>query len=191
MKVLVIDNYDSFTYNLVQMLGGLGVDFEVFRNDHPLLNGRLEGFDAILISPGPSRPENAGFTLKVVKENAGRIPILGVCLGHQALGLAFGAKVKRAKRILHGKVSPIYHNQGGIFKGLPSPFLACRYHSLILEELPEELEATAHDDIGEVMGIAHRRYPIFGVQFHPEAYLTECGKELLQNFLQMAEEAKR
>lgn len=191
MKLLVIDNYDSFTYNLVQMLGSFGVDFNVLRNDHPLLNGELQGFDAIVISPGPSRPENAGFTLKVVKEKAGKIPILGVCLGHQALGLAFGAKVKRAKRILHGKVSPIYHNQGGIFKGLPSPFLACRYHSLILEDIPEELEVTAHDDIGEVMGIAHKRYPLFGVQFHPEAYLTQCGKELLQNFLQIAEEAKR
>lgn len=191
MKVLVIDNYDSFTYNLVQMLGSLGVKLEVLRNDHPLLNGGIDGFDAILISPGPSRPENAGFTLKVVKENAGKVPMLGVCLGHQAIGLAFGARVKRAKRILHGKVSPIYHNQCGIFEGLPSPFLACRYHSLILEELPEELEAIAYDDIGEVMGIAHRRYPLFGVQFHPEAYLTQWGKELLQNFLQIAEEDKR
>ncbi len=191
MRVLVIDNYDSFTYNLVQMLGSLGVELEVLRNDHPLLNTGFEGFDALLISPGPSRPENAGFTLKVIRENLGRIPMLGVCLGHQALGLALGAKVKRAKRVLHGKVSPIYHNQRGIFQGLPSPFLACRYHSLVLEELPEELETVAYDEVGEVMGIAHIQYPVFGVQFHPEAYLTQWGKELLRNFLQIAKEGKR
>lgn len=190
MKVLVIDNYDSFTYNLVQMLGSLGVKVQTLRNDHPLLGRRLEGFDALFISPGPSRPEKAGFTLKAIEENAERLPIFGICLGHQALGLVFGAKLKRAKRILHGKVSPIYHNGTGIFQGLPSPFSACRYHSLVLEELPQDLEATAYDDMGEIMAIVHRRFPLFGVQFHPEAYLTEKGKELLGNFLKIAREAR-
>lgn len=188
MKVLVVDNYDSFTYNLVHLLGTLGVEVTVLRNDHPGLLGDLTPYQAILISPGPSRPENAGFTLEVIKREYRRLPILGVCLGHQALGLAFGAKVERAKRVLHGKTSPIYHKGKGIFEGIPSPFVACRYHSLVLRDLPPTFEVTAEDDWGEVMGIQHRHYPLFGVQFHPEAYLTQWGRELLMNFLRMVEE---
>ncbi|RLA85688.1 MAG: anthranilate/aminodeoxychorismate synthase component II [Deltaproteobacteria bacterium] len=190
MRVLVIDNYDSFTYNLVHLLGTLGVGIKVVRNDHPLLRMDLADFGAILISPGPSRPERAGLTLDVIRCHRD-IPILGVCLGHQAIARAFGAKIERAKRILHGKTSPIYHKQEGIFQGIPSPFVACRYHSLIVRDLPEDLEVTALDEKGEIMAIAHRSHPLFGVQFHPEAYLTQWGKEILSNFLLIAQGVKR
>jgi len=185
MKVLVVDNYDSFTYNLVHLLGELGIESEVLRNDDPNLLKDPSGFQAIVISPGPSRPEKAGFTLSLIKRNFRKIPILGICLGHQAIGLFFGAKVKRAKRILHGKSSLIFHSGRSIFEGIPSPFSACRYHSLILEEVPSELEIIAWDEVGEIMGIAHTKYPIFGLQFHPEAYLSQYGKEILENFLKI------
>jgi len=190
MKVLVVDNYDSFTYNLVHLLGSLGVEVKVLRNDHPALLEDLSPYDALVISPGPSRPENAGLTLEVIRRNYRRLPILGVCLGHQALGYAFGGKVERAKRVLHGKTSPIHHTGEGVFRGIPSPFTACRYHSLILGDLPEVFLITARDDWGEVMGIEHKGYPLFGVQFHPEAYLTQWGRELLGNFLQIAREVR-
>jgi len=185
MRVLVVDNYDSFTYNLVPLLGELGIESEVIRNDDPNLLKDPSGFQAIVISPGPSRPEKAGFTLSLIERNFRKIPILGICLGHQAIGLFFGAKVKRAKRILHGKTSLIFHLGKGIFKGIPSPFSACRYHSLILDEVPSELEIIPWDELGEIMGIAHTKYPVFGLQFHPEAYLSQYGKELLKNFLKI------
>ncbi len=191
MRVLLIDNYDSFTYNLVHLLGTLGAKVKVLRNDHPGLLGDLSPFDALLISPGPSRPENAGFTVQAIRRNYRKIPIFGVCLGHQALGFSFGGKVKRGKRILHGKTSPIYHTGEGIFQGIPSPFTACRYHSLVLQDLPDVFRVTAEDDWGEVMGIQHRHYPLFGVQFHPEAYLTQWGRELLYNFLEIAREVRK
>jgi len=191
MKVLVVDNYDSFTYNLVHLLGELGIESEVLRNDDPNLLKDPSGFQAIVISPGPSRPEKAGFTLSLIKRNFRKIPILGICLGHQAIGLFFGAKVKRAKRILHGKSSLIFHSGRSIFEGIPSPFSACRYHSLILDELPSELEVLAWDEIGEVMGIAHTKYPIFGLQFHPEAYLSQYGREIMENFLRISKGEKR
>jgi anthranilate synthase/aminodeoxychorismate synthase-like glutamine amidotransferase len=190
MRVLVVDNYDSFTYNLVHLLGELGVESEVLRNDDPTLLKEPFGFQAIVISPGPSRPEKAGFTLKVIERNFQKLPIIGICLGHQAIGVFFGGKVKRAKRILHGKTSPIFHLGKGIFKGVPSPFSACRYHSLVLDEVPSELEIIAWDELGEIMGIAHTKYPIFGLQFHPEAYLSEYGTKILENFLKISQGEK-
>ncbi len=192
MKVLVIDNYDSFTYNLVHLLGILGAETQVVRNDHPLLDESLEGFQALVVSPGPCTPEKAGKSLEVIGREKERLPILGVCLGHQCLAQVLGGRVVRAKRLLHGKVSPIIHNGEGIFQGLPSPFTACRYHSLIVDEggLPPELEVTARDDEGEVMAVAHRSLPLFGVQFHPEAYITHMGRELVKNFLEIVGEVQ-
>jgi len=191
MKVLVIDNYDSFTFNLVHLMEELGASTTVVRNDHPLLSRDLSGFQALVISPGPCTPKEAGKSLEVIQKYKDRLPILGVCLGHQCLAYAMGGKVTRGKRILHGKVSPIFHQGEGIFEGLPSPFTACRYHSLVVEDLPCQLKVTAQDEEGEVMAIAHESLSIFGVQFHPEAYLTQYGRELLTNFLRIAAEVRR
>jgi anthranilate synthase/aminodeoxychorismate synthase-like glutamine amidotransferase len=183
--IAVIDNYDSFTYNLVQYLGELGAEVCVFRND-ALTVEELETLapSHIVISPGPGRPSDAGISIDVIRQHGPRRPVLGVCLGHQCIGEAFGGMVVRAPRLMHGKTSPVYHYGGGLFQGVGSPFEATRYHSLIVSEpLPEELEATAFTKEGELMGLAHKKYPIFGVQFHPESILTAAGKTILHNFL--------
>jgi anthranilate synthase/aminodeoxychorismate synthase-like glutamine amidotransferase len=184
--VLMIDNYDSFTYNLVQYLGELGADVKVVRNDETGLE-EIEGMqpDRIVISPGPCSPNEAGVSLGVIGRLGGAVPILGVCLGHQAIGQAYGGKVVHAKTLMHGKTSPIYHAGQGVFAGLPSPFTATRYHSLAVERtsLPDCLEVTAWTEDGEIMGLRHRSLPVEGVQFHPEAILTEHGHALLGNFL--------
>ncbi|HEY9724703.1 MAG TPA: aminodeoxychorismate/anthranilate synthase component II [Oscillatoriaceae cyanobacterium] len=185
-KLLVIDNYDSFTYNLVQMLGELGAELVVRRNDAITLDeiARMAP-DGIVLSPGPGRPEDAGVTCAVLERFGAQIPVLGVCLGHQAIGLVFGGEVVRAERVMHGKTSAIAHNGEGLFAGLSAPFTAARYHSLLVrrETLPDCLEATAWTAEGEIMGLRHRRYPIVGVQFHPESVLTVEGQRLLSNFL--------
>jgi anthranilate synthase/aminodeoxychorismate synthase-like glutamine amidotransferase len=184
--ILVIDNYDSFTYNLVQYLGELGAKLEVVRNDALDADGiaRLAP-ERIVISPGPGNPDQAGVSLEVIRRLGPTTPILGVCLGHQAIGQAFGATVARARAQMHGKTSEIRHDGGGVFAGLPSPFVATRYHSLVVlaDTVPEELEVTARAEDGEIMGLRHRRHPIEGVQFHPESILTVEGKRLLGNFL--------
>jgi anthranilate synthase/aminodeoxychorismate synthase-like glutamine amidotransferase len=186
MKVLVVDNYDSFTYNIVQYLGQLGADVDVVRND-AIKSSEVEGRkpDRILISPGPCDPDKAGISLAVIRDYAGKIPILGVCLGHQSIGQAFGGKVVRAQTLKHGKTSPVFHDGSGVFGGLPSPFIATRYHSLAVERasLPSELVITAWTEDGEIMGLQHRTLPIQGVQFHPESVLTTSGMDLLRNFL--------
>ncbi|MGE6231250.1 aminodeoxychorismate/anthranilate synthase component II [Paenibacillus chitinolyticus] len=185
--ILVIDNYDSFTYNLVQYLGELGQDIVVKRNDAIDLSGIEElSPDHILISPGPCTPNEAGISLDVIRHFKGRIPILGVCLGHQAIGQAFGGDVVRAGKLMHGKTSPIYHDGKTIFEGIPSPYTATRYHSLIVrkETLPDCLEISATSDEGEIMGLRHKEYPIEGVQFHPESIITDHGLTLLRNFLE-------
>lgn len=185
--VLVIDNYDSFTYNLVQYLGELGADLVVYRNDEITLDeiSALQP-DHIVISPGPGDPSDGGISNDVIRTFGPEIPVLGVCLGHQCLGAVYGGTVSRAPRLMHGKTSPVYHNGQGLFNGVPSPFNATRYHSLIVEEpLPEELTVTAFTRDGEVMGLQHREYPVVGVQFHPESILTEHGKRILRNFLEM------
>ena len=186
--ILVIDNYDSFTYNLVQYLGELGARPKVFRNDEITIKEieRLKP-DRLLISPGPGKPADAGISEGVIRHFAGKMPILGVCLGHQAIGEVFGGKIVPAGRIMHGKTSPIYHDKKTIFKGLPNPFTATRYHSLLVDQksFPRELEISAWTREGEIMGLRHRRYKIEGVQFHPESILTEAGKQLLANFLKM------
>ncbi len=193
MRVLVIDNYDSFTYNLVHLIATLGGRVEVVRNDHPLLDASLEGFQALVVSPGPCTPGEAGKSVAVLEREMERLPVLGVCLGHQCLVAALGGDIGRARRLLHGKTSPIFHRGEGIFQGLPSPFVACRYHSLVAVEegLPRELEVVARDDDGEIMAVAHRSLPLFGVQFHPEAYITQGGRELVGNFLRIAEEVRQ
>ncbi|MCS7463178.1 aminodeoxychorismate/anthranilate synthase component II [Paenibacillus doosanensis] len=184
--ILVIDNYDSFTYNLVQYLGELGEQVEVRRNDEIDLAG-IEALkpDHILISPGPCTPNEAGISLALIEHFKGRIPILGVCLGHQSIGQAFGGEVIRAERLMHGKTSPIYHDGKTLFKGLPSPFTATRYHSLIVkrETLPDCLEISAETSEGEIMGLRHKEYAIEGVQFHPESIITDHGLTILRNFL--------
>ena len=184
--ILVIDNYDSFTYNLVQYLGELGADLRVFRNDRITLQ-EIEGLapQKILMSPGPGTPEDAGICLDMIKRFAGGIPILGVCLGHQAIGQAFGGEVVRAPYLMHGKVSQIYHDGKTLFKGLENPFTATRYHSLVVkrETLPGCLEVSAHTADGLIMGLRHRSLPVEGVQFHPESILTPVGKDLLKTFL--------
>lgn len=189
--VLVIDNYDSFTYNLVQYLRELEQPVQVVRNDERTIS-QLDalGADAIVISPGPGTPEQAGVSLDVVRHFETRLPIFGVCLGHQAIAHRFGAKVIRAPRLMHGRTSSIYHDGKGIFRGLPSPFTATRYHSLIVDSdsLPSELEITAWTDEDEVMGLRHRALPVHGVQFHPESFLSEHGHAMLSNFLQLAKE---
>ena len=181
----IIDNYDSFTYNLVQYLGELGADPQVFRNDAITIE-QLAALQAerIVISPGPGDPNDGGISNEVIRRFSGRLPILGVCLGHQCIGAVFGGVVSRAPRLMHGKTSPIYHHGQGIFDGLPSPFEATRYHSLIVDEpLPDCLEVTAFTGEGEVMALRHKQHPTFGVQFHPESILTRHGKQLLRNFM--------
>lgn len=185
-RVLVLDNYDSFVYNLVQELGELGAEPSVVRNDAVgVADIRRRRPDALLLSPGPGRPEGAGITLAVVRELAGEVPILGVCLGHQAIGQAFGAAVVPAPTLMHGKTSAVHHRGSGLYAGLPQPFVATRYHSLVVTpaSLPDELEVTATTDGGVVMGLRHRTLPVEGVQFHPESILTPLGPTLLANFL--------
>jgi anthranilate synthase component II len=185
--LLMIDNYDSFTYNLVQYFGELGEDVRVFRNDQITL-AEIAGLkpDRIVVSPGPCSPAEAGISVAAIKEFARKIPILGVCLGHQSIGAAFGGKIVHAKQLMHGKTSPIHHRDVGVFRGLPEPFTATRYHSLAIERasLPACLEVTAETDDGEIMGVRHRELAVEGVQFHPESILTQHGHALLKNFLQ-------
>jgi anthranilate synthase component 2 len=184
--VLMIDNYDSFTFNLVQYLGELGAQVRVVRNDE-LEVPQIEALapSHVVLSPGPCTPNEAGVTLAALERLAGRVPILGVCLGHQAIGQAFGGKVVRAKQVMHGKVSRIGHDGQGVFKSLPQEFVATRYHSLVVERasLPACLEVSAESEDGEIMGLRHRSLPVEGVQFHPEALLTEHGHRLLENFI--------
>jgi anthranilate synthase/aminodeoxychorismate synthase-like glutamine amidotransferase len=185
--VLVIDNYDSFTYNLVQYLGELGAEVCVRRNDQVTLDeiAALRP-ERIVISPGPGDPGDGGVSNDVIRTFGPATPVLGVCLGHQCIGHVYGGVVARAPRLMHGKTSSVYHNGQGLFNGVPSPFRATRYHSLIVEEpLPEALQVTAFTRDGEVMGVQHRKYPVAGVQFHPESILTEHGKRILHNFLNM------
>jgi para-aminobenzoate synthetase component 2 len=185
--ILVIDNYDSFTYNLVQYLGELGAEVEVRRNDRITLDEMADMKpERILISPGPCTPNEAGVSVPLITRFAGEIPIFGVCLGHQSIGAAFGGDVVRNDRIMHGKTSLIHHSGQGVFRNLPQPFEATRYHSLVIkrETMPACLEITAETAEGEIMGVRHRVYPIEGVQFHPESVLTKSGKDLLRNFLE-------
>ena len=186
--LLVIDNYDSFTYNLVQYLGELGQDIRVYRNDKITLK-EIESLkpEKIVISPGPCTPKEAGISVDLIKQFAGRIPILGVCLGHQSIGYALGGEIIHAKKLMHGKTSMINHDGKTIFKNLPNPFEATRYHSLVIEResIPDELEISAETDDGEIMGVRHKEYIIEGVQFHPESILTKAGKDLLRNFLKL------
>jgi anthranilate synthase component 2 len=184
--LLMIDNYDSFTYNLVQYFGELGEEVRVVRNDEITLEEIAAiGPERIVISPGPCSPNEAGISVPVIRELAGRVPILGVCLGHQAIGAAFGGRVVHAKTLMHGKTSPVHHEGKGVFRGLPDPLVATRYHSLAIEResLPAVLEVTARTDDGEIMGVRHRELPVEGVQFHPESILTQHGHALLRNFL--------
>ena len=187
--LLMIDNYDSFTYNLVQYLGELGADVHVHRNDAISLD-QIAAWEpeAIVISPGPCTPAEAGICVPLIQRFAGRIPILGVCLGHQAIGQAFGGRINRAQHVMHGKVSPVTHDGRGVFSGLPTPLTVTRYHSLAIDKatMPDSLEVTATSDDGEVMGVRHRELAVEGVQFHPEAILTEHGHALLKNFLDRA-----
>ena len=183
--IAVIDNYDSFTYNLVQYLGELGAELRVLRNDAISVEAlKTLSPSHIVISPGPGTPGEAGISKQVVHEMGPRCPTLGVCLGHQCIGEAFGGRVVRAGRLMHGKTSRIYHDGRGLFAGIPNPFEATRYHSLIVEQpLPSELEATAHTAAGELMGLRHRTRGIYGIQFHPESFLSSHGKRILHNFL--------
>ena len=184
--LLMIDNYDSFTYNLVQYFGELGQEVKVFRNDAITLAeiARLAP-DYLVISPGPCAPAQAGVSLAAIREFAGRIPLLGVCLGHQSIGEAFGGRIVHAQQLMHGKVSPVHHKDVGVFRGLPNPLTCTRYHSLAIEResLPNCLEVTAWTEDGEIMGVRHKTLPVEGVQFHPESILTERGHDLLSNFL--------
>ena len=192
--ILMIDNYDSFTYNLVQYLGQLGEEVAVYRNDEITLD-EIEAMnpEAIFLSPGPCSPEQAGITVDVVRRFHRSVPLMGVCLGHQAIGHAFGGCVVRAGRIMHGKTSPILNDGRTIFKGLPSPFPAGRYHSLIVEResLPDCLEVSAETEEGEIMGLRHRTLPVEGIQFHPESILTPGGKRIIRNFLQLIDRKER
>ncbi len=189
--LLIIDNYDSFTYNLVQYLGELGAEIEVYRNDQITVDeiaARHPG--QIVISPGPGDPDDAGISKEVIRQLGPHIPTLGVCLGHQCMGEVFGGKVVRAPRLMHGKTSPVYHYGGGLFTGIPTPFEATRYHSLIVEDpLPDCLEITAFTKEGEMMALRHKTLPIYGVQFHPESILTTHGKQILKNFLTIKQPA--
>lgn len=184
--IVMIDNYDSFTYNLVQYLNELGGKVQVYRNDE-IACDEIEALNPefLIFSPGPCTPDKAGVTLDAIRRFAGVIPILGVCLGHQAIGQAFGGRVVRADRLMHGKTSPIHHGGQSIFRDIPSPFTAARYHSLVVDRshLPDCLEVSAWSDEGEVMGLRHRNYPVEGVQFHPESIMTQYGHRVLQNFL--------
>ena len=192
--LLMLDNYDSFTYNLVQYFGELGEDVRVYRNDQITIE-EIEALkpDHICVSPGPCSPAEAGISVALIKHFAGRIPILGVCLGHQSIGAAFGGKIVRAKEIMHGKTSLVTHRGTDVFRGLPSPFTVIRYHSLAIEResLPDCLEITAETADGEIMGVRHKTLPIYGVQFHPESILSEHGHDMLRNFLTMDQADKR
>ena len=187
--LVMIDNYDSFTYNLVQYLGELEQEVLVFRNDEVSLD-EIAALDPahIVISPGPCTPSEAGISVPLIRRFAGEIPILGVCLGHQSIGQAFGGKIVHAKRVMHGKVSLIHHRGEGVFKDLSEAFEATRYHSLVIEResLPDALAVTAWTDDGEIMGVRHKSFPVHGVQFHPESILSQCGHELLRNFLKVS-----
>lgn len=184
--ILLVDNYDSFTYNLYQYLAELGAKVQVKRNDAVDVDGIVDSYEAVVLSPGPGRPADAGVTPHIVRELSGQLPILGVCLGHQAIGEVFGGKIVRAPRLMHGKTSMINHNGRGLFTGVPDPFEATRYHSLVVEPetCPESLEITARSDDGVIMGLRHKQHPTVGVQFHPESILTREGKSLLKNFLE-------
>ncbi|MEI7816129.1 MAG: aminodeoxychorismate/anthranilate synthase component II [Desulfuromonadales bacterium] len=188
--LLMIDNYDSFTFNIVQYFGQLGEEVQVHRNDKITLQ-QIEDLrpERLVISPGPCSPEEAGISVAAIKYFAGKIPILGVCLGHQSIGYAFGGTVQRSAHLMHGKTSPIFHNEQELFFGMPNPFLATRYHSLIVDRpsLPDCLEVTAWVENGEIMGLRHKELPIWGVQFHPESILTEGGMDLFKNFLTISE----
>ena len=184
--LLILDNYDSFTYNIVQYFGELGAEMKIFRNDALTVDEvKKLAPDRICISPGPCTPNEAGISLDLIRELGATTPILGVCLGHQSIGQVYGGDVVRADRLMHGKTSPIHHNSTSVFKGLPSPFEATRYHSLIVkrETLPDCLEITAWTEEGEIMGLRHKEHPVHGVQFHPESILTENGKQMLETFL--------
>lgn len=186
--LILIDNYDSFTYNLYQYLSELGQEVVVHRNDK-ITVAEVEALqpERVVISPGPCTPDEAGISMALIKHMAGKVPVLGVCLGHQSLGQVFGGKVVRAGRLMHGKTSPIYHDGKGLFVGVPNPFEAVRYHSLLVEKdsLPDCLEITAESDQGEIMGLRHREYVVEGIQFHPESIMTAVGKDLLRNFVKM------
>ena len=193
-RLVLVDNYDSFTFNLVQFLGELGARVEVFRNDAIDVAGiRALRPHGVVLSPGPCTPDQAGVTLATIEALGGQLPILGVCLGHQAIGQAYGGRVVRNARIVHGKASPVRHRRRGLYAGLPSPFAAGRYHSLVVERetLPRQLEVTAWTDEGEIMGLRHRKLEVEGVQFHPESILTEGGKALLGNWLARLRPAAR
>ena len=186
--LLILDNYDSFTYNLVQYFGELGAEMKIFRNDALSVEDvKKLAPDKICISPGPCTPNEAGISIDLIRELGATTPILGVCLGHQSIGQVYGGDVVRADRLMHGKTSPIHHNGSSVFTGLPNPFEATRYHSLIVkrETLPDCLEITAWTEEQEIMGLRHKEYPVHGVQFHPESILTRDGKQLLENFLKM------
>ena len=191
--LLMIDNYDSFTYNLVQYFGELGEEVRVFRNDEITVKeiASLKP-DRLVVSPGPCSPAEAGISVAAIQAFAGKIPLLGVCLGHQSIGAAFGGKIMHAKQLMHGKTSPVHHAAAGVFRGLPDPFTATRYHSLAIERasLPACLEVTAWTDDGEIMGVRHKDFQVEGVQFHPESIRTEHGHRLLKNFLQGREERR-
>ena len=192
--LLMIDNYDSFTYNIVQYFGELGEDVHTYRNDEITIDEiRKLNPERICLSPGPSNPQHAGITLAVLREFSGQIPILGVCLGHQAIGEAFGARIVRAAKCMHGKLSAIHHDGTGIFAGIPSPFQATRYHSLVIDPatMPACLRTTAYTEEQVCMGLAHRDLPIWGVQFHPESITTEHGHQILRNFLDLSRAAPR
>lgn len=189
--LLMIDNYDSFTYNIVQYLGELGVEVKVVRNDQITIE-EIQALNPeyLVVSPGPCTPNEAGISMSVIQQFAGNIPLMGICLGHQSIGQVFGGNVVRAKQVMHGKISPVYHNNTGVFEGLPNPFNATRYHSLVIEQnsLPDCLEITAwtqteEGNIDEIMGVKHRTLAVEGVQFHPESILTEHGHQLLDNYL--------
>ncbi len=182
-KIILIDNYDSFVYNLYQYLCKLGAETDVFRNDDVPLN--LEGYQGIIISPGPGRPENSGRCPLIVEKYAGKIPILGVCLGHQIIGHVFGAKITNARRIMHGKVSRILHDKEGIYRGIPNPTFAVRYHSLAIDSVPEDFVLSSKSEDEEIMGIRHKVLPIEGVQFHPESCMTSDGEAMLKNFINL------
>ncbi len=185
--ILMIDNYDSFTYNVVQYFGKLGAEIEVYRNDKITVEEiERKRPEALVISPGPCTPKEAGISVEAIRHFAGKVPILGICLGHQSIGFAFGARIRRAKKLMHGKASPIHHDGKFLFEGMKNPFSAIRYHSLVIdrETLPEVFEITAEsEDDREIMGIRHKEFPIFGVQFHPESILTEDGIKIIENFL--------
>ena len=186
IKILMIDNYDSFTFNLFQYFGIIGANVIVKRNDEIKVSeiSKMD-IDKIVISPGPGTPDDAGISMEVIDKFSGKIPILGVCLGHQCIGQVFGGKIVNAKRIMHGKTSEIFHNGKGVFKEIPSPFTATRYHSLVIERntLPDFLEITASSDDEEIMGVKHKNFPVYGIQFHPESILTTQGMNILKNFV--------